>query len=89
MKHSLLEKTSELAQLIKKHSDSDAGVTKLDIFEENVRLLPDRDISTTDKEQFSSLLDQATSLELAFEDAHPHISETMREIIKILSDIGI
>lgn len=91
MKIPLLDKLAELRGLAQKKPDvlPESGLSNIEAFEENVRLLPDGELSNSHNDEYATLLDQATRLELEFEDTHPHFSSTMREIVRILTDMGI
>ena len=91
MKKPLLDKIDELRAFAEKKPDvlPDNGMRNIVALEERIRLMPVNDVPVTSGDQYQTLLDQATSLELEFENTHPHLSAIIREIIRLLTASGI
>jgi len=89
MKDKLLDKTGEIRVLLNEHDVPDNRVHELDAFENNLRLIPNDRLENASSNEVLDLLEQAKSMELEFEFSHPHFTAAMKEIVRLLSGMGI
>jgi len=89
MKEKLLDKTTEIRKLLDKGDASGNRVHDFDAFENNLRLIPSDRFENASSNEVLDLLEQAKSLEQQFEISHPHFTATMKEIVRLLSAMGI
>jgi len=89
MKKKLLHKTTQIRILIDKDDASGNRIHEFDAFESRLRLIPTDKFENASSNEVLDLLEQAKSLEQQFEISHPHFTATMKEIVRLLSAIGI
>jgi len=89
MKEQLLDKVAEIRNLIKNDDVSGSRMHSLDAFDNSLRLMPKDGFTESSDNELIMLLEQAKQLEQEFENTHPHFSATLREIVSMLSSMGI
>lgn len=91
MRNVILSKIEEIKGLAESKNDAlpTGGLESIIALENQLRILPNDESIDIHQSEYASLLDQAVALELQFENMHPRLSALLREIIKILSDMGV
>lgn len=89
MKPKLLDIVRSMIKYSSSNELSEDDRNRIHHIEYAIQIMPDRKLESDSPDEYDLLIEQATQLEIDFENSHPHLSKLTHQLVKVLSDMGI